>query len=246
MADEGFGQQHPSSSAGEFNAQTFIIWQQLAKISTMKPVLVKAVDTGAKTVDVQPMVNQVDGSGNSTPHGIILGIPYMIWQFGKNALLADPVEGDIGLMVCADRDISAVKAAKAIANVGSERKMDAADGVYLGGFLNGEPEQWLKFTEDGLELADKNNNLMTFASSGITINGILINQAGQVSGNLPVTGNLMLGGNIVDDQGGLYPGNIHVGGTITGDTDVVSGAIGLKTHYHTAQGATAPTTAAQA
>lgn len=238
MADEGYGQQQPLNT-GPFNEQVFIIWQQLAKISTMKVVLVKAVDAGAKTVDVQPMVNQVDGSGNSSPHGILLGIPYMIWQFGVNALLADPVAGDIGLMICADRDISAVKAAKAIANVGSERKMDAADGVYLGGILNGDPEQWIKFTEAGLEIVDKNSNNMTFGSTGISINGLLINQNGQVAGNLPVTGNLMLGGSMVSIAGATYSGNILTSGEVT------AGSIGLKTHHHTAQGAFAATTAAQ-
>lgn len=245
MADEGYGQQNPSTNSGPFNEQTFVIWQQLAKISTMNLVLVKAVDAGAKTVDVQPMVNQIDGSGNSTPHGILLGIPYLIWQFGKNALLADPVEGDIGLMICADRDISAVKAAKAIANPGSERKLDRADGIYLGGVLNGEPEQWVKFTDTGLEIVDKNNNNQTFGPAGISLNGLTINQSGQVVDNLPVTGNLMVGGQIVNIDGNLYPGNLHIGGTVTADTDVASGSISLKTHKHTAQGAFAQTTASQ-
>src|SRR3954452_9159058 len=102
MAGEGFGQQDPSDSVGEFNPLIFIVQQQLAKISTVKVVVVKAVDTAAKTVDVQSMVNQLDGDNQSTPHGTILGIPYVVWQFGKNAVLADPAAGDIGIMVCAD------------------------------------------------------------------------------------------------------------------------------------------------
>lgn len=240
MADDsGFGQQDPSDGVGDFNPLMFIIRRQLALISTTKVVLIKAVDTSAKTVDVQPMVNQIDGNNNATPHGTIIGVPYMIWQFGKNAVLADPAIGDIGVMVCADRDTSTVRKTKATAPPGSDRQLDAADGIYLGGILNSAPEQWVKFTDLGVELRDKSGNSIEMLDSGISINGVVFNRQGQVAGNLPVTGALQLQGSIVNLAGSEYAANISTSGEVT------AGTIGLKAHHHTAQGATAPTTAAE-
>lgn len=240
MAGEGFGQQDPSDSVGEFNPLVFIVLQQMAKISTVKVVVVKAVDTAAKTVDVQSMVNQLDGDNNSSPHGTILGIPYMVWQYGKNAVLADPVAGDIGIMVCADRDISAVKATKAISNPGSDRQLDAADGIYLGGILNGDAEQWVKFTDTGMELHDKNSNALISSSAGWAFTGpVVFNGTVDVKSVATLESGLQLGGAIVSVTGSRYGGNIDTSGNI------VSGVISLQGHHHTAQGATAPTTVAQ-
>lgn len=232
MADEGYGQQNPADQASRFNSLNFIVDQVVSKLSTVKIVQVKSVDTGAKTVSVQPMVNMTDGNNKTSEHGEIFGIPYWAWQFGKNAFLADPVVGDIGVMVCADRDISAVKSTKKIGPPGSDRQMSMSDGIYFGGILNGDPEQWVKFTDTGIELHDKNDNNIVSNAAGISINGVVFNRQGQVAGNLPVTGNLQLGGNMLDVAGGLYPGNIHVGGTITGDVGGVFGGINFTTHYH--------------
>ena len=55
--------------------------------------------------------------------------------------LIDPTQGDIGLAIFADRDISSVRANRAQANPGSYRRFDMADGVYIGGILNGMPTQ---------------------------------------------------------------------------------------------------------
>lgn len=232
MADEsGFSQQDPSDAATEYNAQTFVMRQLISEISTIKNVKVIAVNTAAKTVDVRPMVNQVDGNNRATPHGTIYGIPYGPWQFGKNAIIADPAVGDKGIMGCADRDISAVKATKDIAPPGSNRKYNAADGIYLGGLLNDDPDQWVKFTDTGIEVHDKNSNTITTSSAGInwhdandnalisnaagiSINGVMFNRMGQVVGNLPVTGNFQLGGSFQALAGSVYAGNITITGTI--------------------------------
>lgn len=248
MADEsGFGQQDPSDSAGEYNGLLFIIRQQLALISTVKTVLVKAVDTDAKTVDVQPMVNQTDGQNNATPHGTILGVPYVTWQYGKNAVIADPAVNDIGIMACADRDISAVKATKAVAPPGSDRQLDAADGIYFGGILNGDAEQWIKFTDTGMELHDKNNNSLVSSPAGWEFTGpVKFNRAAtfmetiDATGTASFHGGIQLSGSIVNIGGGRYSGNLDTSG------NVISGTISLTGHHHTAQGATAATTVAQA
>ena len=76
MTDAGFGygQEIPNDSGSDFGAVAFVCRQLIAQISTMKLVKVVAVNGGgvnpAGTVDVQPLVSQIDGNGNgksSTP-----------------------------------------------------------------------------------------------------------------------------------------------------------------------------------
>lgn len=245
MADgDGYGQLDPSDTASEFNQQVFIIQQQLAKLSTIKVVLVKAVDTDAKTVDVQPMVNLLDGLGQSSPHGIILGIPYWQWQFGTNAILAHPAVGDRGIMACADRDISSVKATKAIANPGSDRQMDASDGIYFGGILNGDPTQSIKFTDAGMELHDKNSNSLISSSTGWAFTGpVTFNQTVDVKGVATLEGALQLGGSIENATGGEYAGNIATTGTVSGSDMIANpGASQVTLRGHISTNSTTPPT----
>lgn len=226
--ETGFGQMFPSDTAGPFNPQRFVVDQIIARLSTIKIVKVTAVDTAAKTVDVQPMVKQIDGEGGTSEHGTIFGIPYWAWQFGKNVISGDPVAGDIGIMACCDRDISAVKATKAIAPPGSLRQMDMADGIYFGGVLNGAPEQWFKFTGTGTEIADKNGNKLVSSATGWAF-----------TGNVTFQNNIQLAGSVLSDTGAVYAGNIQTSG------DVVAGGVSLKTHTHLylkpSTGATTPT-----
>ena len=243
MAYQGFGQQDPSSGASPFNATEFVVQAILSGIATVKLVKVQAVDTSARTVDVQPMVNQLDGQGNSSAHGTIHAVPYAYAQAGTGAIIMDPAAGDKGVMVCCDRDVSAVVSSKEVANPGSYRQLDAADGIYLFGLpgLNSDPKQWIKFTDTGVEWHDLNDNKMLSNDAGVSINGIVFNRNGQVEGNLPVHGALQLSGQIEALDGTTYTGSISTAG------DIVAGVgggdqVGLRTHKHTSAASGAPTT----
>lgn len=134
-------------------------------------------------VDVEPLVNQTDGSGNATEHTTVYGLCYFRLQGGKNAVLCDPEVGDLGLAVICDRDISAVKATEDRANPGSSRRGNMADGIYFGITLGPIPDQYLRFVKDGMELHDKNNNKVTLTPSGMELhdknnNKVTMNSAG--------------------------------------------------------------------
>lgn len=150
-ANSGFiGSQNYHSDNSRFNATQFHIEQVLSKLGTSMPVKVLAVtNTGGVsptgTVDVQPLVNQIDGDGNQTPHGVLHGLPYVRLYGGANAIIIDPQVGDIGVAVFAQRDISAVKKTKKQANPGSRRQYSMADGMYFGGTLSGTPTQYIQF-----------------------------------------------------------------------------------------------------
>lgn len=103
-------------------------------------------------VDVQVLVHRVDGAGQVIDAGIVHDVPYFRLQGGTNAVILDPEIGDIGIALMADRDISSVKATKAPAAPGSNRKHDMADALYLGGVLNGVPQQYVRFAAGGISL----------------------------------------------------------------------------------------------
>lgn len=237
--DQGYGQQDPSTSTSEYNQDTFLVEQLLALISTVKIVQVKAVDTGAKTVDVLPLVKQLDGQGNASSHGIVNGIKYFGgMQAGSNAVMMDPAVGDIGLMACCDRDVSAVLKSKAEAPPGSYRKHDMADGIYIGGLLglNADPTQWVKFTGTGLELADKNSNKLVSSSTGWAFTGpVTFNNTIDVKGTSTLEGNFQLGGSFKGLGGANYNIDIGLSANIvltTGFDVVASGIHSLSNHTH--------------
>jgi hypothetical protein len=233
----GAGQQTPTDGNSDFTVITFIVRQMLAQLDTMKLVKVVKVTGGggaiaaAGTVDVQLLVNQIDGDGNATENGVVHGVPWYRLQGGKNAVICDPQVGDVGFVVVSDRDISNLKApgAKKQVNPGSFRKYSVADGVYIGGALNETPDQHIVFTDDTIKITDKTGNVIEMKSSGIelTPSGAL---PVTVNGNLIVTGNFQLGGSVLSQAGAVYAGNIETTG------DVIAGGKSVKTHTHS-QGA---------
>ena len=155
------GMLRPSSQWGVYNNIRFMVQQALAQVQTASVVKVTActndgVVSPVGTVDVQVLVNQVNGQGNPTPHVTMYSLPYLRIQGGTNAVIIDPQPGDIGIAVFSSRDITNVKSTKAQANPGSFRMHDFSDGMYLGGLLNGTPSQYLQFSSAGISLVSPN------------------------------------------------------------------------------------------
>ena len=235
-----YGTQRPEDASGEYNAFAFVIKQILNGRNFCAWVRVVNVDAPgglalAGTVDVQPLVNQLDGLGQPVPHGIVNDLPYLRAQGGTNAIILDPQVGDIGLCVFADRDSSAVQSAKDIANPGSFRRNDMADGVYLGGILNAIPDQYVMFADDGITICSPQKITMQApeidlvapvidmqASTSVTITTPTFT----VNGDAHVTGTSTLDGAITAGA------TIDASGDITAP-DVVGGGKSLKTHIHT-------------
>lgn len=186
-ADQGYGQQTFDDSASELNAVARIVRQMIEQMSTMKLVKVVAVTGGgagqpAGTVDVQPLVSQVDGNGYGTPHGVVPGLPWSRLQGGNSAVICDPMVGDLGYVVAADRDTSKVRASLGPALPGTRRKYDIADGVYAGGCLNSAPGQYLIFTSTGIRMVDVNGNSVSMGPTGMTLADVNGNQVIMAAG----------------------------------------------------------------
>lgn len=187
--------EQPHDSASEFQMLRFFVLQRLMRIQTVTVVEVQAVHGGGLgpvgTIDVLPLVNQVDGSGRSIPHQTIYGRPYVRWQGGTNAVILDPQEGDIGVVAFCSRDISSVIASGQQSAPASGRLFAYADGIYLGGTLNDEPENYVQFDSDG-DISIVSTGTITLQGSQINItglvnaNGAVISSAGELTDALGV------------------------------------------------------------
>lgn len=220
--DSGYaGQMKVSDAAGSFNAQNFVISQLINKINTSTVVkVIKCTNNGGLSpvgfVDVEPMVNQVDGQGNPIPHGIIYGLPYTRIQGGANAIIIDPQVGDIGIAVFASRDISIIKANKAKSTPGSLRKYSMADGMYIGGLLNAAPQQYVQFEGAGITINSPQKITLTAPEIILNSENVEINASTSFTVNSPQSN---------------FSGKITAAQDIeTTGGDVKAGAITLKTH----------------
>jgi len=153
MADSHVGQASFAEALGETGRAKFMFQQMMNGVATATLVQVKAVQ--GETVDVNPMVAQIDGDGTTIPHGTINGLPILKLRAGANVVDVTPEVGDIGLAIFCHNDISAVKKNKAPSPPGSRRRFDWADGVYIGGLLGTEPTQFVRLNADGIAIQAK-------------------------------------------------------------------------------------------
>lgn len=156
--NEVVGLNATTAAMSDEQLQLFAMETMLSQLNTVTLVKVVAcTNSGGLSpvgfVDVQPMVHQVTGDRKPVPHGVIHNIPYFRIQGGANAVIIDPKKGDIGMCAFASRDISSVKNNKAPSPPPSHRTYDWADGLYLGGFLNGTPSQYIQFSDAGIKLS---------------------------------------------------------------------------------------------
>lgn len=149
-----YGQTDPTTGQGDWNAMRFAIQQQMLGLNTSMPVEVVAVRAAGVApvgfVNIRILVSQVTGDDRTVDHGEIPNVPYFRLQGGTNAVIIDPEPGDIGMASFCSRDISAVKNARQAAPPGSRRSYDFSDAMYVGGFLNKAPTQYIQFTEGGI------------------------------------------------------------------------------------------------
>ncbi|WP_213065900.1 Gp138 family membrane-puncturing spike protein [Acinetobacter stercoris] len=181
------------------SAQLAALFRHLTgKMQTITLVEVVAVQNDGinpvGTVSVKPLVSQLDGSDNIIEHGVIGNIPYFRLQGGQNAVVIDPQKGDIALCSFCSRDISAVKRTRKPSPPNSRRQFDWSDGLYLGGYLNGSPTQYIQFNPEG--------GINIVSTGDININGLKISKDGVLT---------LSNGVIVDTH-------VH-GGVRSGDSD---------------------------
>jgi hypothetical protein len=224
MPSDGYnGFQRPGSGSSEFNAISFLVQALMGGMATATLVKIMGVTNAGGiapvgTVDILPLVNQVDGIGTAVPHGTVYKCPYMRLQGGANAIILDPQVGDIGIAVFADRDISSASANKGQANPGSSRRFDMADGLYIGGTLNGAPTQYVQFSTAGIRIHSPTQVWLDAADVRIDCQTLEVNATTSATITTPtftVNGNQISNGNVTATGTVLAP-------ILNGTTQVVA------------------------
>lgn len=175
---------YPLNSPFESNfdaerAQEFIINQLISAIHTCQLVKVLAVrPTAGKVgfVDVLPQVQDTATDGVVIEQTPIYNVPYLRYQAGASAVIMDPEVGDIGLALVAERDITAFKNTVQPGPAATARQYSSADALYIGGVLNADPTQWVKFKPGaaGIEIVTPGDLTMNAAGDmAVTVGGTL-------------------------------------------------------------------------
>jgi hypothetical protein len=155
----------------------------------------------------------------------------------------DPVAGDIGVAIFADRDITSVIANKGQAaggarqsNPGSFRRFSMADAVYLGGVLNITPTQWARFSAAGIELHSAVAIDIAAPTVTITAPTVAINASTSVTLTTPlfrVNGATSLNGPLSQVPGSQSGGgSVALDGPIAVTNDVTAAGKSVSTHHH--------------
>lgn len=220
--------QTPADVASDYASIQFVVRQLMLGMATAALVRVQACTNEGDlspvgTVDVRLLVDMQTEDSQTIPHGTIFQAPYHRIQGGANAIILDPMAGDIGVCVFAMRDISAVKADPNAARdrtpnpgapPGSKRVFSLSDALYIGGMLNGVPVQFIQFNGEGITI--KSPNAVTIEAPTINLKGAVM----QTDGDMSVADNLDVGGNLA----------------VTGDMAITGSTIGagvdLNTHTH--------------
>jgi hypothetical protein len=241
------GQTTPSTPRFEFNTWAFVIQSLLQEMQTATLVQVISCSNANTvspwgTVTVQPLVFQMTGARQAVPHGELCSVPYFRIQGGKNAIIMDPEPGDIGIAVFCSRDISNVKADPVAAvkaggaTPGSFAQFDWADGLYLGGFLNGTPLQYVLFALAGVSIVSPTAITLEAPEVTITAPVVAINALTSVTITSPIINlvgavNQSAGAVVID---GAISGTSTDPATFAGD--VQADGTSLISHKHPGQG----------
>lgn len=167
----------PEQSVGGAAQDKFIIQQLISNVHTMIPVEVVSVSVPTGTLapigrcSVKILVQQIDGNNNVYSGGTVINVPYLRVQGGKNAVVLDPVVGDVGLCGFCERDISMVKRTGAEAAPNTRRQYSLNDAVYMFTMMSGTPEQFVHFKDSGIDIK---------STGDININGLIIKPNGQL------------------------------------------------------------------
>lgn len=195
--------------------------------------MVKVLDIRGKApnivVDILPLISRKDKSGTLIENSPIYDVPIFRLQRGNSAIIMNPVPGDIGMIAICDRDTTLVRANLKESPAGSSRRHSKSDAVYLGGFLNREPDQVIEFADGAINIRTSNPVNINCSSANITApDGVTV-----TTPVMHVTGSITADGDITDNNSSQTASlkslrdnyNLHkhmVSGVQSGDSTVTS------------------------
>lgn len=213
---------------------------------TSMPGIIQSFNVGAVTATVQMAIKGIvqDQAGKSqfVNLPLLVDVP-VFFPRGGNCTLTFPVaKNDECLVVFASRCVDGWFQSGGIQAPVQPRMHSMSDGFALVGFFS----QATKISSISTTTAQlRSNDGSTYVEvnpAGQIVNVVAPGGMTLTTPTVTITGTI----NVQNMQGAAsastISGSMTATGTITGQTDVVGGGKSLKTHTHTAQGATAITT----
>lgn len=210
--------QNPANNASDADSLHSNFERLLRGKAFIEIVRVEAID--GDTVDIIPLVTQMDLSGAPIENSVIYGASIFRLKRGSSAVIMNPVPGDIGLALFMDKDSDNARSSKEAGAPNTTRTHSKTDAVYLGGILYDEPTQFVEFADDAIIVKSP---LAVIIDSPIT----------HITENVTIGGNLRVAGDITDNYESQsssirtlrvsYNGHKHsVSGVESGGSTVVS------------------------
>ena len=161
---------HPSDFTSDGNLMARMFKKLLSEACFIEIVQVQSVQE--HTCTIKPMLARQDPSGAKIETIEVSGIPFFRLQMGTSAIKINPKAGDIGLLLCCDRDITNILATKAESVVATGFTHSKKDGIYLGGIelLNSEPTEYIEFTGSGINIVASALNIQAPVTMTSTLN----------------------------------------------------------------------------
>lgn len=155
--------------------RNFLIASVIAHtVNTCYAVTVTAADTAALKVNIKPLIAQRNGDNNKIDLPEIYDVPYFRYGAGKTAVKLDPVPGDIGFYIVFKSDSNNIKKGDAAQIIPDTfLNFPLFSGVYIGGILMNEPENFIEIKEDNITLNTK--TAVTVACETVNVNAKNIN-----------------------------------------------------------------------
>lgn len=181
---------NPTDYVDEYNGLIYIINSIISNRVRGAEIVKVIANNGDGTIDVLPVIKNVDASGNAIQETPIFGVKYIEWQYGINAFQAEPAIGDIGLLIVCTKDTKNVKSGI----VGDLGSFELESGIYFGGLkgLNQPATQFIKMDENGITITTP-KSLTVNATEDVVVNGVDVSVNASGKANI-VASEVNLGG----------------------------------------------------
>lgn len=163
------GQASFEDFTSEYNMRNFLITSLIAyTVNTCYAVTVTDVDTANLKVSVKPLISQRDADNNKIELPEIFNVPYFRYGAGNTAVKLDPQPGDVGFFIVFKSDSNNIKKGDS-----SQIMPDTFinyplySGVYVGGILMNEPENYIEIKDDTITISANSNVVINCQSAEI-------------------------------------------------------------------------------
>ncbi|WP_345822891.1 hypothetical protein ABC766_32150 (plasmid) [Methylobacterium fujisawaense] len=149
------------------------------------------------TVDIRPVLSDVDGLGQAQKPDVIYGVPVPRNQSGDSVIINDPNVGDRAHFSVFDRDHSSAQASDwKSGNPGSFRRSTLSDAVFHAVLPREaqEVKQYVRMDENGVDIRQRDGHTIAMTKDGVNINGAVFDK----DGNITTPGNMTAGKGTAD------------------------------------------------